>query len=84
MSGALARAKPDCPIVDLDLLDPFILGVASGDYEMAAVASDVFDRMITRGTVKREDFRIVYRSANFPTSSFAHAHDLRPELASKL
>ncbi|MCE2879376.1 MAG: PhnD/SsuA/transferrin family substrate-binding protein [Comamonadaceae bacterium] len=64
--------------------DKSILGVASGDYEMAAVASDVFDRMITRGTVKREDFRIVYRSANFPTSSFAHAHDLRPELASKL
>jgi phosphonate transport system substrate-binding protein len=40
--------------------------------------------MITRGTVKKEDFRIVYRSATFPTSSFAHAHDLKPELASKL
>ncbi|MFN7756005.1 MAG: phosphate/phosphite/phosphonate ABC transporter substrate-binding protein [Betaproteobacteria bacterium] len=64
--------------------DKSILGVASGDYDLAAVASDVFERMITRGTVKKEDFRIVYRSATFPTSSFAHAHDLKPELASKL
>ena len=64
--------------------DKSILGVASGDYEMAAVASDVYDRMITRGTIKREDFRVIYRSAVFPTSSFAHAHDLKPELADKL
>ncbi|MBU3651946.1 MAG: phosphate/phosphite/phosphonate ABC transporter substrate-binding protein, partial [Limnohabitans sp.] len=26
----------------------------------------------------------VYRSPVFPTSSFAHAHDLKPELAEKL
>lgn len=64
--------------------DKSVLGVASGDYDMAAVASDVFDRMVTRGTVKGEDFRIIYRSPVFPTSSFAHAHDLKPELASKL
>jgi len=60
------------------------LGVASGDYDMAAVASDVFDRMVTRGTVKGSDYRILYRSAVFPTSSFAHAHDLKPELAAKV
>jgi phosphonate transport system substrate-binding protein len=64
--------------------DKSILGVVSGDYDMAAVASDVFDRMITRGTVKKEDFRIIYKSATFPTSSFAYAHDLKPELATKL
>ncbi|MCZ8183749.1 MAG: phosphate/phosphite/phosphonate ABC transporter substrate-binding protein [Beijerinckiaceae bacterium] len=64
--------------------DKSVLGVNSGDYDMAAVASDVFDRMVTRGTVKGEDFRILYRSPVFPTSSFAHAHDLKPELAAKL
>jgi phosphonate transport system substrate-binding protein len=64
--------------------DKSILGVSSGDYEMAAVASDVYDRMITRGTVKKDEFRIIYRSATFPTSSFAYAHDLKPELAAKL
>ncbi len=64
--------------------DKSVLGVGSGDYDMAAVASDVFDRMATRGTIKREDYRIIFKSPVFPTSSFAHAHDLKPELAAKL
>jgi phosphonate transport system substrate-binding protein len=64
--------------------DKSVLGVNSGDYDMAAVASDVFDRMATRGTIKASEFRTIYKSAVFPTSSFAHAHDLKPELAAKL
>jgi len=64
--------------------DKSVLGVASGDYDMAAVASDVFERMGVRGTIKPAEFRIIYRSQVFPTSSFAHAHDLKPELADKL
>jgi phosphonate transport system substrate-binding protein len=64
--------------------DKSLLGVVSGDYDMAAVASDVFDRMIDRGTIKGADLRVIYRSPVFPTSSFAHAHDLKPELAEKL
>ena len=64
--------------------DKSALGVVSGDYDMAGVASDVFDRMVARGTLKGDDFRIIYRSPVFPTSSFAHAHDLKPDLAKKL
>lgn len=64
--------------------DKSILGVNSGDYDMAAVAGDVFERMGVRGTVKAADFRVIYKSPVFPTSSFAHAHDLKPELAKKL
>jgi phosphonate transport system substrate-binding protein len=64
--------------------DKSVLGVGAGDYDMAAVASDVFERMATRGTIKAEDYRVIYRSPVFPTSSFAHAHDLKPELAAKL
>ena len=64
--------------------DKSVLGVVAGDYDMAAVASDVFDRMVDRGTVKRADFRVLYSSAVFPSSSFAHAHDLKPELSDKL
>jgi phosphonate transport system substrate-binding protein len=64
--------------------DKSVLGVNSGDYDMAAVASDVFDRMGVRGTVDPKNFRILYRSPVFPTSSFAHANDLKPELAAKL
>jgi phosphonate transport system substrate-binding protein len=64
--------------------DKSILGVVSGDYDMGAVAGDVYERMIVRGTIKKEDTREIYRSAIFPTSSFAYAHDLKPELAKKL
>jgi phosphonate transport system substrate-binding protein len=64
--------------------DKSALGVLSGDYDMAGVASDVFERMVARGTVKGDDFRIIYKSPIFPTSSFAYAHDLKPDLAHKL
>jgi phosphonate transport system substrate-binding protein len=64
--------------------DQSILGVNSGDYDAAAVASDVFERMVNRGTIKEADFRIVYKSSPFPTSSYAYAHDLTPQLAAKI
>lgn len=64
--------------------DQSILGVASGDYEAAAVASDVFDRMAARGAIKADDFRVIFRSEKFPTSSFAHSHDLAPVVRDKL
>lgn len=64
--------------------DKSALGVASGDYDMAPVASDVFNRMVTRGTIKGSDIRTIYTSPLFPTSSFAYAHDLRPDLQAKI
>lgn len=64
--------------------DKSILGVDRGDYDMAAVADDVLERMIGRGTVKREDFRILYTSDVFPTNGYVHAHDLKPELSAKI
>jgi phosphonate transport system substrate-binding protein len=64
--------------------DQSVLGVNTGDYDAAHVASDVFDRMGDRGQIKEADFRILYRSQRFPTSSFAYAHDLAPELVTKL
>ena len=60
--------------------DQTVMGVLSGDFDGGPVASDVFKRMIERGQVKAEDFRIIYRSQTFPTSSFAYAHDLDPKL----
>jgi len=64
--------------------DQSVLGVNSGDYDAAAVASDVFHRMAVRGQIKEDDFRVVYRSAKFPTSSFAYAHDLEPAFRDKM
>ena len=62
-------------------VDKSVLGVLADDYDMAGVASDVFDRMVKRGTVKADDFRIIYKSPVFPTSAFAYAYDLKPDLA---
>ena len=64
--------------------DQSVMGVNSGDYDAGAVASDVFHRMAERGQVKESDFRIIYRSQKFPTSSFAYAHDLAPPLVDKM
>ncbi len=61
-----------------------VKGVESGDYDAAPVASDVFYRMGSRGEIKVDDFRIIYRSPLFPTSSFAYAHDLHPDLVKTL
>lgn len=64
--------------------DKSVLGVASGDYDMAPVASDVYDRMVARGAVKASDFRVIWESETFPTSSWSIPHDLKPELAKKV
>ncbi|WP_116134474.1 phosphate/phosphite/phosphonate ABC transporter substrate-binding protein [Tropicimonas sp. IMCC34043] len=64
--------------------DKSVLGVGAGDYDMAPVASDVFTRMAARGDVNADDYRILYTSEVFPTSSFAYAHDLAPDLAAKV
>ena len=64
--------------------DQSVMGVNSGDYDAAAVASDVYHRMASRGQIKEDDFRIIFKSQKFPTSSFAYAHDLEPEFAKKM
>jgi phosphonate transport system substrate-binding protein len=64
--------------------DQSVLGVKSGDYDAAAVASDVFERMTRRGEVGEDEFRVIYRSPKFPTSSFAYAHDLEPTFRDRM
>lgn len=64
--------------------DKSVLGVAAGDYDMAPVASDVFERMVARGAVKAEQVRVIWQSETFPTSSWSMPHDLKPELAKKI
>jgi phosphonate transport system substrate-binding protein len=63
-----------------------IYGVLDGTYDFACVAarSSVFDRMVADGRIKEEDFRIIWLSSTFPTSSFGYAHDLDPALVEKI
>jgi phosphonate transport system substrate-binding protein len=64
--------------------DQSVLGVAHGDYDAAAVASDVYDRMVKAGRVEKDALRVIYRSAMFPTSSFGYWSQLCPDLAKKI
>ncbi|MCR0983445.1 phosphate/phosphite/phosphonate ABC transporter substrate-binding protein [Roseomonas populi] len=64
--------------------DRSVMGVNAGDYDAAPVASDVYSRMVARGQVKGENFRVIWESDPFPTSSFAYSHDLKPELQAKI
>jgi phosphonate transport system substrate-binding protein len=64
--------------------DQSILGVRSGDYDAAPVASDVFHRMASRGQIREDEFRIIWQSEQFPTSSFAYAHDLEPAFRDRM
>ena len=64
--------------------DQSILGVAHGDYDAAPVASDVYNRMAEAGRINADDFKTVFTSPKFPTSSFGYAHDLHPDLVKKI
>ena len=61
-----------------------VSGVASGDFDAAPIAHDILVRMAERGVVKMDDFRIIWRSRNFPPGGLSMAHDLAPALQQKI
>jgi phosphonate transport system substrate-binding protein len=64
--------------------DNSIIGVASGDYDAAPVASDIVLRLAERGVVKMDDLRIIWKSRDFPPGGLSMAHDLAPALKQKI
>jgi phosphonate transport system substrate-binding protein len=74
----------DYKIIFSGLHDESVMGVLSGNYDAAAVASDVLQRMIVRGQIRENELRVIYRSPRFPTSSFAYAHDLEPAFRDRM
>lgn len=64
--------------------DQSMLGVVAGDYDAAPVASEVVDRMADRDLYDPSEVKILYESRPFPTTSYAHAHNLAPELVEKI
>ncbi len=61
-----------------------IAGIASKQYEAAAVANDVLSRELTAGRIKKEQFRSIYKSEDFPTAAFGYVYNLKPALAKSL
>lgn len=85
----LFRAMGVTPGVDYEVVysgkhDNSIVGVAKKAYDAAPVASTVLDRMHNKGTVNKDDLRIVWQSRLFPTTSYGYAHNLHPTLQKKV
>jgi phosphonate transport system substrate-binding protein len=64
--------------------DQSMLGVVAGDYDAAPVASEVVDRMAERDLYDPDEVKIIFESKSFPTTSYTHSHNLKPELAEKI
>ncbi|MGO4909059.1 phosphate/phosphite/phosphonate ABC transporter substrate-binding protein [Pseudorhodobacter sp. W20_MBD10_FR17] len=64
--------------------DNSILGVANKDYDAAAIANSVKSRMIERGVVQADQFKVLYTSQTFPTTAFGVANNLSAELQEKI
>ncbi|MCL7929987.1 phosphate/phosphite/phosphonate ABC transporter substrate-binding protein [Halomonas llamarensis] len=60
--------------------DNSILGVVNEDYEAAAVANSVLNRMLAREVIAEDDYTTIYTSETFPTTAYGTAHNLTPEL----
>ncbi len=64
--------------------DNSLLGVINRDYDAAAVANQVTDRLFKIGVADRSKVRVLYKSQTFPTTGFGVSHALNPELAAKV
>ena len=64
--------------------DTSILGVANGDFEIAAVAGDLVRRMSDRKVFDAKTVRAIYESNLFPGTGYGVSHRLNPEVAEKV
>ncbi|WOI56303.1 phosphate/phosphite/phosphonate ABC transporter substrate-binding protein [Palleronia sp. LCG004] len=60
--------------------DSSVLGVVNQDYEAAAVANSVLNRMLERDVVSRDQIETIYTSETFPTTAYGTVYNLTPEL----
>ncbi len=61
-----------------------IMGTLYGFWEGAAVASDLYQRMVVKKEIKPEDFRVLWESRPFMTESWVLANSVAPETQAQL
>jgi len=63
-----------------------IAGIASKTYQAAAVAGDILKRAMAEDQpiIRKDQFRVIYESEDFPTAGFGYVCNLKPELAEKV
>jgi phosphonate transport system substrate-binding protein len=64
--------------------DASIAGIAEKRYQAATVASDVLARAVGRGLIKKDQYRTVYKSQDFPPACLGYVYNLDPALAAKV
>lgn len=64
--------------------DNSVLGVVNKDYDAAAIANSVLERMVSRKVVSKADYTSIYKSETFPTTGYGYVYNLKPELAEKV
>jgi phosphonate transport system substrate-binding protein len=60
--------------------DNSIMGVVNQDYDAAPVASTVMQRMVERGMFDESEVRIIWKSDQFPGTSYGYIYNLHPKL----
>jgi phosphonate transport system substrate-binding protein len=60
-----------------------LVGLANGDFEVAAVSDDKVHSMLKKGTLEPSQYRVIYQSEIVPRLTIGHVYNLAPELASK-
>ena len=78
------EAKRDFEPVFSGKHDNSILGVVNKDYEAAAVANSVLNRMLDRKVFDPAKIRSIYKSQTFPTTGYGYAYNLDPKLVDKI
>jgi len=57
-----------------------IAAVVAGEADAAPVASDILERMVAKGEVKADAYRVIYESERFPPVAFGCAYNLPQKL----
>jgi phosphonate transport system substrate-binding protein len=78
------EAKRDFEPVFSGKHDNSILGVVNKDYEAAAVANSVLNRMIDRKVFDPAKIRSIYKSETFPTTGYGTVYNLDPKLVESI
>lgn len=61
-----------------------VVGVLHGFWPAAAVASDLFQRMVVKGEVRASSFRVLWESPPFMTESWVMGKDLNADVQARL
>jgi phosphonate transport system substrate-binding protein len=77
------------PSVDYNITFSFgqkrsVLGVASGEFEVAALSDDKLQSLLKSGDVKMADYSVIYQSEVIPRLTIGYIYNLQPGLAEKI